>query len=104
MTQIIIIGVEWSFQAVDSRLYAIDWKQIKGDAAFSGDARDVRSYYSYGKVVLAVGDSRIVTARDGLPDNIPGHGESFHLAVGSICDLCKCARIAAAIPFGPCDS
>ena len=68
-------------QAVDSRRYAIDWKQIKDDAAFSGDARDVRSYYSYGKVVLAVGDGRIVTARDGLPDNIPGHGESFHPAV-----------------------
>lgn len=67
--------------AVDSRRYAIDWKQIKDDAASSGDPRDVRSYYSYGKVVLAVGDGRVVTARDGLPDNIPGHGDSFHPAV-----------------------
>jgi len=41
----------------------------------------VRSYYSYGKTVLAVADGRVVTARDGLPDNIPGHGESFHPAV-----------------------
>src|SRR5690349_20335132 len=48
---------------------AMDW--------FSGDARDVRSYYSYGKAVLAVADGRVVTARDGLPNNIPGHGESF---------------------------
>jgi len=65
-------------RAVDSRRYAIDWKQIRDGASFSGDARDVRSYYSYGKAVLAVADGRVVTARDGLPDNIPGHGESFH--------------------------
>src|SRR5438046_7959165 len=68
-------------RAVDSRRYAIDWKQIRDSASFSGDARDVRSYYSYGKTVLAVADGRVVTARDGLPDNIPGHGESLHPAV-----------------------
>jgi len=66
---------------VDSRRYAIDWKQIRDGASFSGDARDVHSYYSYGKAVLAVADGRVVMARDGLPDNIPGHGESFHPAV-----------------------
>src|SRR5258706_5357826 len=68
-------------RAVDSRRYAIDWKQIRDGASFSGDARDVRSYYSYGKAVLAVADGRVITARDGLPNNIPGHGESFHPAV-----------------------
>ena len=68
-------------RAVDSRRYAIDWKQISDGASFSGDARDVRSYYSYGKAVLAVADGRVITARDGLPDNITGHGESFHPAV-----------------------
>ena len=68
-------------RAVDSRRYAIDWKQIKDDASFSGDPRDVHSYYSYGKPILAVADGRVVTARDGLPDNTPGHGESFHPAV-----------------------
>jgi hypothetical protein len=36
-------------QPVDSRRYAIDWKQATDGAAFSGDARDVHSYYSYGK-------------------------------------------------------
>ena len=66
---------------VDSRRYAIDWKQIRDGASFSGDARDVHSYYSYGKAVLAVADGRVVTERDGLPDNIPGHGEAFHPAV-----------------------
>ncbi len=68
-------------RAVDSRRYAIDWEQIRDGASFSGDARDVSSYYSYGKTVLAVADGHVVTARDGLPDNIPGHGESFHPAV-----------------------
>jgi hypothetical protein len=68
-------------QAVDSRRYAIDWKQVKEGAAFSGDSRDVRSYYSYGQAVRAVADSRVVTARDRLPDNVPGHGEAFHPAV-----------------------
>jgi hypothetical protein len=68
-------------RAVDSRRYAIDWKQIKGDASFSGDPQDVRSYFAYGRAVLAVADARVVLARDGLPDNTPGHGESFHPAV-----------------------
>ena len=48
-------------QPVDSRRFAIDWKQVKDGAAFSGDARDVHSYYSYGKAVLAVADGRVVT-------------------------------------------
>ncbi len=68
-------------RAVDSRRYAIDWKQIKDDVSFSGDPQDVRSYYSYGRPVLAVADGRVVTARDGMPDNIPGHGAAFHPAV-----------------------
>ena len=66
---------------VDSRRFAIDWKQVKEGASFSGAPRDVHSYYSYGSSVLAVADGRVITARDGLPDNIPGHGESFHAAV-----------------------
>jgi Peptidase family M23 len=68
-------------RAVDSRRYAIDWKQVKDNASFSGDPRDVHSYYSYGQRVLAVADGRVVAARTGLPDNIPGHGDAFHPAV-----------------------
>jgi len=66
---------------VISRRYAIDWKQIERGLSFSGDARDARSYYAYGKAVLAVADGRVVTATDGLPDNIPGHNEAFHPAI-----------------------
>ncbi|SFQ83513.1 M23 family metallopeptidase [Hymenobacter arizonensis] len=68
-------------QAVDSRRYAIDWKQLRDGASFAGDAREVRAYHCYGKAVLAVADGRVVTARDGLPDNLPGHGGSFRPAV-----------------------
>lgn len=68
-------------QAVDSRRYAIDWKQVRDGASFSGNARDVHAYYAYGKDVLAVADARVVAARDGIPDNIPGHGQAFHPAV-----------------------
>jgi hypothetical protein len=68
-------------RSVDSRRYAIDWEQVKHGVTFSGDSRDARSYYSYGKVVLAVAEGRVVAARDGLPDNIPGHGDAFHPAV-----------------------
>lgn len=64
-------------QAVDSRRFAIDWKQVKDSASYTGDSRDVHSYYSYGKSVLAVAEGRVVTAKDGLPENIPGHGEAF---------------------------
>jgi hypothetical protein len=66
---------------VISRRYAIDWKQVKDGNSFSGDSRNTRSYYAYGKAVLAVADGRVITARDGLPDNIPGHNEAFHPAV-----------------------
>jgi murein DD-endopeptidase MepM/ murein hydrolase activator NlpD len=47
----------------------------------SGDARETRSYYAYGKPVFAVADAKVVTARDGLPENVPGRFEAFHPAV-----------------------
>jgi hypothetical protein len=68
-------------QALISRRYAIDWTQVENGASFSGDARDKRAYYSYGKPVVAVADATVVTARDGLPDNVPGHNENFSPAV-----------------------
>lgn len=67
--------------AAISRRFAIDWEQVEQGRSSTGDARDVHSYYAYGKPVLAVADGRVVTAKDGLPDNVPGHGESFHPAV-----------------------
>lgn len=72
-------------RALISRRYAIDWTQVENGASFSGNASDKRSYFAYGKPVLAVADATVVNAKDGLPDNVPGHNtpehEGFHPAV-----------------------
>lgn len=67
--------------AVNSRRFAIDWKQYQNGSSFSGNSRVVQDYYCYGKNVYAVSNGRVITAKDGLPNNIPGHGEQFHPAV-----------------------
>lgn len=64
-----------------SRRFAIDWKQIEQGAMYSGDARDVRSYFSYGEKVYAVADASVVSAQDGLPDNVPRTAAGFNTAV-----------------------
>lgn len=64
-----------------SRRFAIDWKQIRQEATHAGDARDVRSYFSYGEPVYAVADATVVSATDGLPDNVPRTPAGFSTAV-----------------------
>jgi Peptidase family M23 len=77
-------------RALISRRYAIDWINEENGASFSGDASDKRSYYAYGKPVLAVADATVAIAKDGLPDNVPGHNtpehEGFHPAVAITMD------------------
>lgn len=69
--------------------YAIDWRQIQNGKAFSGDEHSNSSYYAYGKPVLAVADARVVTVKDGIAENTPGHFGTGKLAVpmslGTIC-------------------
>jgi hypothetical protein len=64
--------------AVISRRYAIDWMQVDNGTSFKGDALDKRSYYAYGKPVVAVADATVVAVKDGLPDNVPGHNTPGH--------------------------
>lgn len=65
-----------------SRRYAIDWKQEDEQGEmYSGDARDVRSYFSYGEKVFSVADAVVVSAKDGLPDNTPRTAAGFNTAV-----------------------
>jgi hypothetical protein len=64
--------------AVISRRYAIDWMQVDNGSSFSGDSLDKRSYYAYGRPVVAVADATVVTVKDGLPDNVPGHNTPGH--------------------------
>jgi len=61
--------------------YAIDWMQVQAGAPYSGNERDVHSFFSFGKPVLAVADGIVIHARDGLPDNVPGHFANYHPAV-----------------------
>lgn len=68
-------------RAVNSRRYAIDWKQVQAGRSFAGEVRDVHAYYCYGQAVRAVANSRVVAVRDGQADNVPGHGSSFHPAI-----------------------
>ena len=64
-------------RATISRRYGIDWKQIKQEGTFSGNALDPRSYHAYGENVLAVADGTVLAVHDGLPDNIPRTAAGF---------------------------
>lgn len=66
---------------VISRRFAIDWMRVEKGATFSGDAADSHSYHAYGQPVFAVADATVITARDGIPDNRPGHDDQFHPAI-----------------------
>ncbi|MEH3112319.1 M23 family metallopeptidase [Pedobacter terrae] len=68
-------------RTVNSRRFAIDWKKVKDSLSFSGDPANVQSYFCYGEKIFAVADGTVVSATDGLPDNVPGHGMAFHPAV-----------------------
>lgn len=64
-----------------SRRFAIDWRIFKDGAIFTGDARDVRSYFAHGKQVLSVANGTVVFAKDGFPDNIPRTAAGFETAI-----------------------
>lgn len=64
-----------------SRRYAIDWRQVRGGANFAGDALDLRSYHAYGQQVFAVADGTVISAKDGLPNNVPRTSKGFATAV-----------------------
>jgi murein DD-endopeptidase MepM/ murein hydrolase activator NlpD len=64
-----------------SSRFAIDWIRLKNSEASSGDKQDNRSYFSYDQPVLAVSDAKVVSKRDGIAENIPGHFGKGKLAV-----------------------
>jgi len=65
-----------------SSRFAIDWIRLKNSKESSGDEQDNRSFFSYDQPVLAVGDAKVVSTRDGIPENIPGHFGKGKIAVG----------------------
>ena len=53
--------------------FAIDWEQIDDEGRLlRGDPKDTRSYYIYGKPVLAAADAVVVASRNDLTDQAPG--------------------------------
>ena len=53
--------------------FAIDWEFLNEEnRLFEGDPSDVKSYFAYGRKVLAVADSTVVRAVDQFKDQIPG--------------------------------
>ncbi len=52
--------------------YAIDWIKLGEDGnSYSGDQYKNSSYHAYDVPILAVADGKIVTVKDGLPENVP---------------------------------
>jgi hypothetical protein len=64
-----------------SSRFAIDWMRLKNSKESSGDEQDNRSFFSYDQPVLAVSDAKVVSTRDGIPENIPGHFGKGKIAV-----------------------
>lgn len=53
--------------------FAIDWEQIDGEnRVVKGDLADPKSYTIFGSTVLAVADGTVVSARNDLPEQVPG--------------------------------
>ena len=53
--------------------FAIDWVLINDEQRlFAGDPSDVKSYFAYGKKVLAVSDATVVSAIDKYENQVPG--------------------------------
>jgi hypothetical protein len=52
--------------------YAIDWIKLGDDGnSYSGDPSRNSSYHAYNVPILAVADGKIITVKDGLPENVP---------------------------------
>lgn len=53
--------------------FAIDWEQVDGENRLvKGSLADPKNYTIHGQPVLAVADGRVVSARNDLPEQIPG--------------------------------
>jgi hypothetical protein len=52
--------------------YAIDWIKLGDDGnSYSGDQYKNSSYHAYDVPILAIADGKIITVKDGLPENVP---------------------------------
>lgn len=64
--------------------YAYDFVVADKGTTFSGDPADVRSYFCYGRPVLAPADGVVAESRDGDPDTPPAPDGAVGCAGGDI--------------------
>ncbi|MHB8872092.1 MAG: M23 family metallopeptidase [Myxococcaceae bacterium] len=68
-------GSEWAdnrHTSVSDQRFAYDFLAMKGGKSYLGAGRTLEQYHCFGRKVLAPGDGTVVTATDGIPDNLPG--------------------------------
>lgn len=86
--------------AQNSRRFAVDWLKLKDGELYSGDPRDVKSYFGYGEKLLAVADGTVVDARDMYPDNIPKTAAGFETAIPITLENVAGNRVVIALANG----
>lgn len=78
-----LVGIEG--KAHIAQRFAIDWVQADEDGkTFTGDAKDNNNYHAYGNEVLAVADARVVTTKDGIPQNVPGASRAVPITLETV--------------------
>jgi hypothetical protein len=83
-----------------SSRFAIDWIRLKNSEASSGEKQDNRSYFSYDEPVLAVSDAKVVSTKDGIAENIPGHFGKGKIAVAMSYDTIYGNMIVLDLGYG----
>ena len=62
-----------------SQRFAIDFERVDDQGTFAGDPARNESYFLFGAEVIAAASGRIVEARDGRPENVPGQLPPFDI-------------------------
>lgn len=56
--------------------FAYDFAVVRDERTYAGDRSRNESYFCFGLPILAPADGRVVAARDGIDDNVPGRVSS----------------------------
>jgi murein DD-endopeptidase MepM/ murein hydrolase activator NlpD len=60
--------------------FAVDWAITdENGKSHRGDGKRNEDYLCYGKPALAVADATVVSVVDGVPDNVPGQMDGYHV-------------------------
>jgi murein DD-endopeptidase MepM/ murein hydrolase activator NlpD len=70
---------------VIAQRFAVDWIQFDADGRwYHGDAKLNISYVGYGQPAVAVADGEIVSAKDGVPENVPGQTSTIPFTLETV--------------------